>query len=290
MSRKRRCRRSVTCDDARSRASLALTRSVDKLTPMPTGETGDRLPSRDEITAALTKALSSTPAVDEELWERRMRALFLRNMGGTFTQVATELGVHPDTARADVKIALREVMAMTMEDRLARQLSILQDLTRGAYAGAMNGDKDSIMAIVRCLEQEAKLCGMYAPTRQITAPSDIDFSQQAATLIGKLGLEPPRELMAGLGLAALNSGSAQGTITADVSEIIDGVLERITIAGEPIGFDIVASAVIFGPDSDEREVVGAAMRSVTEETLSRAAAEAITGGEKSNDAAPWSNL
>lgn len=241
-------------------------------------------PTRDEITAALAASLREASAlpvpVDEELWERRMRALTLRNGGHTFSQIAAELGVHPDTVRTDVRIAKREVLSDSIEEGVARQVSVLRDMQHGAYSMAMAGDKDAIMAIVRCLEQEAKLRGFYAPTRQITGISDVDFAEQAAALIEKLGLTPPRELLAGFG------DRGRGEITAHVSEIIDGVIERIQVDGQPIGFDIVAKAI----NVDDEPVEKTAERAISEETISRAAAEAITGGDEADEAEPWSNL
>lgn len=263
------------------RASLARTPTVDKLAPMPTGEDGQRPPTRDEITAALARSLANAVVpVDEDLWERRMRALTLRNGGHTYARIAAELGVHPDTVRNDVHIAKREVLSESIEEGVARQVSVLRDMQHGAYSLAMNGDKDSIMAIVRCLEQEAKLRGFYAPTRQITGISDVDFAQQAADLIAKLGLVPPRELMGGV------SGSPRPAITADVSEVIDGIIERVMVGGNPIGFDMVAVALPVEDEPADRAVD----RAISDEAVSRAAAEAITGGERGADNERWSNL
>lgn len=245
---------------------------------------GKRPPSRDEITKALAASLGKSAAlpapIDEELWERRMKALTLRNGGHTFAMIAADLGIHPDTARTDVRIARSEVMAETIDEGVSRQVSVLRDMQHGAYPAAMAGDKDAIMAVVRCLEQEAKLRGFYAPTRQIASINDVDFAQQVAELIGKLGLSPSRELMASLG------GGNHPDITAEVSEIIDGVLERIMVDGEPIGFDVVAAPL---PIEDEGFDLSL-QRAISQEAVSEAAAEAITGGESAGNDARWSNL
>jgi hypothetical protein len=194
------------------------------------------------ITAdAITRAVAAgvIAPVDEELWERRMRALTLRNMGCTFSVIAAELGVSATVARADVRVAYREVLNETTEDFVARQRSVLLDCQRGAYPLAMQGDKDSIMAIVRCLEQEAKLLGLYAPARMAVGISDVDFAEQAAELISKLGLTPPKELMphaTGTERAELAANLARATEALNASEIVDGIIERIA----DLGFDIPA--------------------------------------------------
>lgn len=134
------------------------------------------------------------PAPDETLWERRMRALTMRNAGATYAKIAEQLGVSTLTVRKDVRLALREVIAETAEDMVARQRAVLLDMTRANYPAALQGDLGAQNAIVRCLEHEAKLFGLYAPTRVAVGVSDTEFASQAAELITALGLEPPAEL------------------------------------------------------------------------------------------------
>lgn len=217
-----------------------------------TSPSGQRAPiTPDQITRAVAAGVAAP--VDEELWERRMKALTLRNAGGTFSQIAAQLNISATVARADVRLALREILSETTEDFIARQRSVLLDCQRGAYPLALQGDKDSIMAIVRCLEQEAKLLGLYAPQRMAVGISDVDFSNEAAELISKLGLVPPKELMthatdsdrrafmAGLGQAAATGDVPDSPV--DVGEVIDGIVERFgPPPGRPdlVGFDIPA--------------------------------------------------
>jgi len=136
----------------------------------------------------------STAAPDETLWERRMRALTMRNAGATYAKIAEQFGVSTLTVRKDVRLALREVVSETAEDMVARQRGILLDMTRANYPAALQGDMAAQSAIVKCLEHEAKLFGLYAPTRVNVGVSDTEFAAQAAELIAALGLEPPREL------------------------------------------------------------------------------------------------
>jgi hypothetical protein len=251
-------------------------------------------PTPDELTRAIAAGISSGAAapVDEELWERRMKALTLRNAGATFSQIGQSLTISPTVARADVRLALREVLSESTEDFIARQRSVLLDCQRGAYPEAMKGDKDSIMAIVRCLEQEAKLLGLYAPMRQVVGISDVDFSNEAAELISKLGLQPPKELMAhapdtqrrafmaGLGQPAAAAGAV------DVGEIVDGVVERCV----GLGFDLPAYDLPVDAEPLDAQI--------SDDAISRAAAAAIDPDTYGDDdsgghgAQPggWSNL
>ena len=237
----------------------------------------------DDITRAVAAGIVSNQLagagvpIDEELWERRMRAATLRNMGCTFTRIAAELGISASVARADVRLAYREVLNETTEDFVARQRSVLLDCQRGAYPLAMQGDKDSIMAIVRCLEQEAKLLGLYAPARMAVGISDVDFAEQAAELIAKLGLQPPRELMphgrsidaAGVAVAGV-AGAGAGSVAdelVDAGEIVDGIVERFIWPAGVVGFDLPAFDLPLGAEPLGADIGDAA--------ISAAAAAAI---------------
>lgn len=132
--------------------------------------------------------------VDEELWERRMKVLTMRNAGATYQRIADQLGISTVTARKDLQRAYREVLNDTPEDMLARQRSVLLDITRANYPAALNGDKDAAMTIIKGLEQEAKLFGLYAPTRALIGVSDVEFAEQAAALIASINAIDPTAL------------------------------------------------------------------------------------------------
>ena len=132
---------------------------------------------------------------DESLFERRARALTLRNAGATYRQIADKTGVSPASARKDVEAALREVVAETAEAMIARQRSILFDIQRANYAAAASGDVDAARLIIATLEREARLFGLDAPTRVNVGVSDVEFAERTASLIESLGLQPPKELV-----------------------------------------------------------------------------------------------
>lgn len=165
-----------------------------------------------------TDVAAALPAEDETLWERRMRALTLRNAGATFRQVAEKTGVSPAQARKDVSLALREVVAESAEDMISRQRSILFDIQRANYSAAASGDIDAAKIILSTLEREAKLFGLDAPTRVNVGVSDVEFAEKTATLISSLGLQPPREL---------------ATMSAKVREAIDA-----EVVDDPLPFDL----------------------------------------------------
>lgn len=226
-------------------------------------------PSPDAITRAVMAGVMAAP--DEELWERRMKALTLRNAGYTFAVIAAQLGISATVVRADVRLAMREVLSETVEEAVARQVSVLRDMQHGAYSGAMTGDKDSIMAIVRCLEQEAKLKGLYAPARLAVGISDVDFAEQAAVLFEKLGQAVPKELMTNAhrdsGIAATMAGMAGSNDPVDVGEIVDGIVERFTSPAGLAGFDVPAFDIPIGVD--------ALGTSISDDAIGDAAAAAI---------------
>jgi len=142
----------------------------------------------------MTTDIAAMVAEDETIFERRMRALTLRNAGATFRQIADKIGVSPTIARRDVTAALREVMAETAEDMIARQRSIVMDIQRANYSAAASGDVDAARVILATLEREAKLFGLDAPTRVNVGVSDVEFAERTASLIESLGLTPPKEL------------------------------------------------------------------------------------------------
>jgi len=133
-------------------------------------------------------------APDSEIWERRMRALTMRNAGATFPKIADALGISEKVARTDVRKAIAEVVRVPVDQMVDRQRSILLDITRVNYPAAMGGDREAQAVLLRVLEHEAKLYGLYAPARVNVGISETEFASQAADLLKALGTEPLREL------------------------------------------------------------------------------------------------
>lgn len=131
---------------------------------------------------------------DAEIWERRYKALTMRNAGASWHKIAEALGVGVYIVQKDVRVAMAEVVKVPVDEMVARQRSILLDLTRVNYTAALSGDREAQTQLLRVLEHEAKLYGLYAPTRVQVGISETEFAAQAAELLTALGTEPLREL------------------------------------------------------------------------------------------------
>lgn len=169
-------------------------------------------------------------AEDARLWDRRMQALSMRNGGATFAQIANALNVSRATAMRDVDAAFSEVVRVPVDKLVDRQRAILLDITRTNYVMAMDRRPEAREAaqaaqgiIIRCLEHEAKLYGLYAPTRVAVGINEADFGQQARDLLMHVGYGPLAEL-AGVSKAEMEQalGSAPPPIDADVVDETDG--------------------------------------------------------------------
>lgn len=131
---------------------------------------------------------------DAAVWERRIKALTMRNAGATFIRIAEQLGVSEKQARNDVRKAVQEVVQLPVDQMVERQRAILLNITRVNYPAAMSGDREAQAVLLRVLEHEAKLYGLYAPARVNIGISESEFALQAAELLQALGTEPLREL------------------------------------------------------------------------------------------------
>lgn len=171
---------------------------------------------------------SSTTASDESLWERRMRAVTMRNAGRTYAQIAEALSnsgtpVSVSTVRKDISKAYKEIIGEARDDMIARQRSVLFDFQRANYLDAINSDPDRAdqriaaqKMIVSAMDHEAKLFGLYSPTRVNIGISDAEFAEETAKLISELGLEPPKELT-----SAISARLEEREIEGEVVEVVE---------------------------------------------------------------------
>lgn len=153
-------------------------------------------------------AFANAEHEDSQLWERRYKALTLRNGGATYKQIADRTGVSMQMARKDVQAALREFVRAPAEEMIAQQRAILHDLRRAHYPRALSGDPDSTKAVMACLEHEAKLFGLHAPARVNLGITDTEFAQEAVKLIAGL----PRDAMADLHRQARTDAAEHGEV------------------------------------------------------------------------------
>lgn len=131
-------------------------------------------------------------AMEEQvrLAERRASAIRLRNLGASVPKVALALGyTDAAEAQADLIAGLREINMIPAAEMVARHQAIIMDLTRACYSNALTGDTNSVKAIRELMDHQAKLFGLYAPTRQrVAIGDDMDFTSNAATLLEDLGV------------------------------------------------------------------------------------------------------
>lgn len=155
---------------------------------------------------------------DASVWDRRMKALTMRNAGATFPRIAEQLGVSEMTVRNDIHKAVQEVVRMPVDQMVDRQRAILLDITRVNYPAAMGGDREAQGVLLRVLEHEAKLFGLYAPARVTVGISEQEFAAQAAELLTVLGTEPLRELAGSAYTAADETPPLDAEIVAQVAD------------------------------------------------------------------------
>ena len=117
-----------------------------------------------------------------------MRALELRKAGVSLAAIASELGYSGasgaynavkaalDKARAEPAAELREIMAARLDEMLVV-----------AYENALQGDVDSMMAVLRIEERRARLFGIDRREAPVKANlSNLSRPQDAMTIVGEL--------------------------------------------------------------------------------------------------------
>lgn len=159
---------------------------------------------------------------DEPLFERRMNVLSLCNGGMTYRQIAEHFSISEFTARADYKWALKYVGAQDAETIIKVHRSVILDGRRANYKAYLSGDKDAAMTILKGLDYEAKLLGLYAPVRVTTGPNHIEFKEQAAEIISALAPTTLKELLRGTHLDP-NAHPAERPDVLDVDTVDESV-------------------------------------------------------------------
>lgn len=119
---------------------------------------------------------------DAAATERAGKALDLRIAGGSYRQIAAQLGVSEKTAYYDVQSALGTLDAANGEkaerlrDLEARRLDLLQvALTPGVRAG----QPGAVIAAVRVMERRARLFGLDAATK-VQLSGDMTLTEKIA--------------------------------------------------------------------------------------------------------------
>lgn len=149
------------------------------------------------MTVAVPDTNDTERPEDETLWERRMQAVSLRNGGMTWAQIAAVQNISPAMVRRDVERALREYMSGQMDLLIAQQRSVVADMRRAFYPAMLRGEKDAAKTILDGMTHEAKLLGMFAPTRVVTGVNEVEFSERFVELINAVSPNTLKELLSG---------------------------------------------------------------------------------------------
>lgn len=107
---------------------------------------------------------------------REHEAVILRTaMRLTFKQIADELGCDVKTAHSAWKRgveALAKEAAASHGQYVGEQLATVRELINGMMPRVRSGDSKAAEAVVRAMDHEAKLLGLYAPIRANVTVTD----------------------------------------------------------------------------------------------------------------------
>lgn len=187
---------------------------------------------------------------DETLWERRLTVVTLRNGGATFESIGEMLKISASQARRDEERALRDYAKDQMEGIVARHRSVLMDIQHANYQAMLMGNRDAAKSILDGLTHEAKLLGMYAPTRIVTGVSEGQFSERFVDLIKAVSPDTLKELLSGaikrqqpgskddpIDAEAVPEDTAAGELDPGRSDDSDPTETAGEMAGDPDGGD-----------------------------------------------------
>lgn len=122
--------------------------------------------------------------------ERRAGAVRMRICGMPLARIAKEQGYVDERETADdIRAYLDELLLIPASEWVARQAAVTMDMMRAAYSRALAGDTDAMKQIKDMMDHQAKLFGLYAPTRHKVSADDNNFSVTAASLIAELGID-----------------------------------------------------------------------------------------------------
>jgi hypothetical protein len=102
-----------------------------------------------------------------ETVEKERQVIELRRAGYTFDDIAKAVGyAYSSGAHQAFRRALkRTLIEAGIEELREQELDRLDRLQRSLWTQALTGDTKAALAILRFMEQRAKLLGLYAPTR-----------------------------------------------------------------------------------------------------------------------------
>lgn len=125
--------------------------------------------------------------------ERRALAITLRTEGKTMTEIASRCGVHVSTTIRDIELGVQTILTEPVEQMVAIQRVVIAKM-RASLMHGITYDKDAQKNMIKLLEHEAKLFGLYSPQRISIGTGSEDMAVTAAKLMLELGITPPKHL------------------------------------------------------------------------------------------------
>lgn len=147
----------------------------------------DRTPEAPEPDHDPAEAIS---VADIQRADRRAECMRLRNRGMTLTAIGEKLGINASTVSLDIQRGLKAILREPAEEMVATQRSIIRDIRAAMYPYMLAGDEKAADKIMKTLDHEAKLFGLYAPERVSINGGNEDFATTAVKLMQDLGITP----------------------------------------------------------------------------------------------------
>ena len=199
----------------------------------------------------------------EAIAERRTLALELRKAGGSYREIARQLGVDVHTAHADVMAELATLREKTVEQAAELrdlELQRFDEMTAGLWPQVQKGSPPAVTAAVRVSERRSRLLGLDEPTAtrtEISGSLSVDAEARIKAQVEELRDWLSFEELKELGLKtdklftdALGLAKARRTqMTIDVSPSLAASVADV-VPGEPAEQSTPA-------DTDQRDPAGA---------------------------------
>ena len=120
--------------------------------------------------------------------ERRNRAFKLRSSGATLNEIAAHLGISAAVVSRDIHRVILEASTAGVEEVRAVQCQNIATIRMALMPKVQRGDVQATDRILRLLDHEAKLFGIYSPVKaMVQVASDADFADTAARLLNIIG-------------------------------------------------------------------------------------------------------
>lgn len=157
-----------------------------------------------------------TALSEDEKRPIRERALRMKNAGLNNVEISRELQIPYNRVKDELVNAMREFCDEPVQFKAAAQLSMLRDLQRAFYQQAMRGDERAADKLLRVMDHEAKLVGLYAPVRVQPilggGVSDAEFAVVAEAFLQRAGRPVPAHIASAAASARAAGVLGPGTV------------------------------------------------------------------------------